>query len=106
MAKKKKAPEKPIDIYPKSIETFRKPDWELNNMKYNATEPSCFNGSVSIKKYKVTAELIEEPIEVYQERLEKLWIESDNWHHRGPLQFAANEIGYVYKGDFGEKRKK
>lgn len=104
MAKKKKSP--PVDVYPKSIETFRKPDWELNNMKYNATEPSCFNGAVSIKKYKVTAEIIEEAPEVYQQRLEKLWIESDNWHHRGPLQLAADEIGYVYKGDFVEKRKK
>lgn len=104
MAKKKKGA--PEDVYPKTIEVFRKVgDWELRNMEYNAKEPSCFNGNVSIKRYKVTVEIIEEPIEVYQERLEKLWIESDNHHHWAPLENFAASINYKFKGKFGENRK-
>lgn len=104
MAKKRKEVQR--DVYPKKIETFRKiSDWDLRNIQYNADKPDCFNGVVSIKRYKVTVELIEEPIEVYQERLEKLWVECDNWHHWNPLENAAKEIGYTFKGERGSQRK-
>lgn len=107
MAKKKKEIAKPVDVYPKTIETYRHiGEWELRNMEYNSKEPSCFNGVVNIRRYKVTVEIIEESVEVYQERLEKLWTESDNYHHYHPLASAAEEIKYEFKGAFGEKRKK
>ncbi|MEK6879597.1 MAG: hypothetical protein AABY22_08320 [Nanoarchaeota archaeon] len=55
-----------------SFETFsRIGDREIQDMKQN--QPSCFNSTVRILKYKVTCELIEEPKEVYAERLNKIW---------------------------------
>jgi hypothetical protein len=106
MAKKKKLPVKPVEVFPKTIETFRKiGDYELNGYSFNNNKPSCFNGNVSFKKYRVTIEIIDEPVEVYQERLEKLWVECDNFHHWTPLDEAAAEIGYTFKGERGSQRK-
>jgi hypothetical protein len=106
MAKKKRQLVKPVDVYPKVIETFRKiGDYELNGYSFNNKEPSSFNGNVSFKKYRVTVEIIDEPIEVYQERLEKLWVECNNYHQWGPLEYAAAEIGYTFKGERGSQRK-
>jgi len=86
-----------------SIETFRKiGSWELSNLTNK--EPSCFNRDVSFKKWKVTIEPIEEPIEVYQERLQKLWDECDNHHNWQPLKSAADSIGYTLSGSAGSKR--
>lgn len=100
MAKKKK--DIKLDTYPKTIETFRKiGDWELSNMRYNATEPKCFNGIVSIRRYKVIVEEIEEPIEILQERLEKLWLECNNSHHWEPLKQVAESLNYEFKGKRG-----
>jgi hypothetical protein len=106
MAKRKK-PAIPENVYPKVTETFRAiGDYELNGYSFNNTTPSCFNGIVSVKKYRITVEIIEEPIEVYHERLEKLWVESDNHHHYRPLEAAAAQIGYIFKEQFGSQRKK
>lgn len=105
MAKRKKSV-KPLDAYPKVVETFRQiGSYELSDYSFNNDQPNCFNGNVSIKKYRITVEVIEEPIEVYQERLEKLWLECDNWHHWGPLENAAAQIGYKFKGELGSQRK-
>jgi len=107
MAKNKKSSLNPIvkSIYPKQIETFREPSWELDNLSRNSPEPYCFNGIVAFKRYKITAEIIEEPIEVYQERLEALWANCDNHHHWLPLQAAASSIGYTFKSERGSQRK-
>lgn len=106
MAKKKKAQPIKEDIYPRSIETFRRvDDFDIRNIKYNSDGPSCFNGIVSIHKYRVTVEIIEEPVSVYEERLEKLWVECDNLHHWYPLELAAKGIGYTFKGECGSQRK-
>lgn len=106
MAKSKRL-KKETPKYPKIIETFRAiGDYELSGYTYNSKSPSCFNGNVNIHKYKITIEIVEEPIEVYQERLEKLWVESDNHHHYRPLQEAANKIGYQFKGQWGSQIKK
>lgn len=107
MAKRKNIPVKPVDVFPKVTETFRKiGDYELSGYSFNSNKPSCFNGAVAVKKYRITIEVIEEPIEVYQERLEKLWVESDNYHHHTPLKNAAEEFVYTFKGAFGSQRKK
>lgn len=53
----------------------------------------CFNGIVAVRKYRVTIEEVEEPVEVVAERLRKLWRESDNHHHTHPLLSAAKKIG-------------
>lgn len=88
-----------------SFDTFRKIGfYEQLNLKRE--EPTCFNGGVSIRKYKVTIELIEEPNEVLAERLQKLWDECDNHHHWTPLKNAALQIGYELKGSAGSLQKK
>jgi hypothetical protein len=90
MKKKKKTPALPA--YPKVIETYREPRWELDRLA--SSEPSAFNGIVQIRRYRVTAELIDEPIEVLRDRLRILWRESEpNTHHRGPMRTVAVQLG-------------
>ena len=74
------------------FETYRKIDGFIKN---NLVEenPSCFNSKVSARKYKVTIELIEEPQEVIQARIQKLWDECTNMHHRDPLREEAEKYG-------------
>ena len=87
-----------------TFETFRKiGSYEQHSLQSN--EPSCFNGCVNIRKYKVTIEPIEEPNEVLAERLQKLWDECDNHHNRLPLKNIAKEVGYELKGNAGSMRK-
>ncbi len=88
-----------------SFDTFRKIGlFEQHNLQIK--EPSCFNGNVNIRKYKITIEPIEEPNEVLAERLQKLWGECDNHHHWAPLKSAALQIGYELKGNAGSLWKK
>ncbi len=87
------------------FETFRdvRGFYDVRNMtSENAT---CFNGNVSVRKFRIRIELVDEPVEVIGERLEKLWVECDNHHHRAPLEAKAAAIGYTFKGKFGEARK-
>jgi len=88
-AKKKAAPE---PAYPKVVETYREPSWELRHLESRA--PTVFNGVVAIRRYRVTAELIEEPVEVLRDRLRKLWRQSEpNMHSRGPMRQVAEQLG-------------
>lgn len=87
-----------------TLETFRYiGDYEKGNL--TQLKPSCFNGIVRVKKYRITIEEIEEPNEVIAERLEKLWVECDNYHHYKPLLDAAKTIGYEFKGKFNSAKK-
>jgi len=87
------------------FETFRRiSSHEVSNLTFN--EPSSFNGDVKIIKYKVRVEQVEEPKEVYQERLQKLWDEEDNYHHYDPIKNMANRLDINLIGDFGNKRRK
>ena len=56
-------------------------------------EPSCFNGIVRVKKYKITIEEIKEPDGVIIDRLIKLRSNSTNSHDLMPLREAAAEYG-------------
>ena len=88
-----------------SFDTFRKIGlYEQHNLK--SKEPYCFNENVSIRKYKVTIEPIEESNDILAERLQKLWDECDNRHHWVPLRNAARQISYELKGNPGSLRKK
>lgn len=76
----------------RSFETFREiSDYTIDNLTFE--NPSCFNGDVRVIKYKVTIEKIEESIEVIQKRIQKLWDECDNWHHREPLRRIGKKYG-------------
>jgi len=89
--------------YPASIETFRSiAGYSLNALK--SDKPTCFNGVVNVVKYKVTVEVIEEPIEVIHARLQELWDKSDNHHHYDPIKQAAAKHGYELQGSHGNSR--
>lgn len=76
----------------RSFETFKKiSSYEETNLTRN--EPTCFNGMVSVRKYKVTIELIDEPTEIIQERIKKMWDENKNMHHTQPLRKEAKKYG-------------
>lgn len=75
-----------------SFETFREiGTYEVGQMKQEA--PSCWNGIVRVEKYRVTLEKLEEPADVIRARLQKMWDECDNHHHRGPLMRAGLKHG-------------
>jgi len=88
------------------FETFRRlGSFEIGRLTEN--QPSCFNGNVAIRKYRVTIEEIEEPKEALQGRLLKLWHECDNHHHWQPLKCAAGELGIeLNTNEAGKDRKK
>lgn len=78
--------------FPISFETFDRPSsFAIGGMK--KAEPSCFNGVVEVRRYRVTIELVDEPREVIVERLKKIWLECSNYHHWQPLERAAVEFG-------------
>ena len=80
----------------RTFETFDK----INGYRESqliSKDPSCFNGIVSVRKYRVTIELIDEPMNVIHARLQKMWDECDNSHHWGPLREAAKEYGLELK---------
>lgn len=80
----------------KEIETFRQlGNYELDHM--TISEPSCFNGKVSVRRYRVTVEEIIEDDSVIAERIQTLWDNSKNHHEWDPLRAAAEKIGYKIK---------
>jgi hypothetical protein len=95
MAKKRemKKPE-----YPKVYHTFNPRAFEPF---FHKCDPSCFNGSVDVIQYKITIEVVDEPIEIIHERLEKMWRECDNWHHWQPLETAAKKYNYQFQSKRG-----
>ena len=74
------------------FETFREIDKYTQNILLEEA-PSCFNGIVSVKKYKITIEEIKEPDGVIIDRLIKLRSNSTNSHDLMPLREAAAEYG-------------
>lgn len=94
MKRKIKTAEIPDKI---SFETFfdHRGSYYVSNM--TEKEPSCFNGKVSVRKFRVTIELIDEPVEVIQERIRQLWGKCDNSHHWVPLQYMGKKYGIELK---------
>ena len=62
-------------------------------------EPSCFNGDVCVRKYKVSVDLVDEPLDVIQSRIQKMWDECDNSHHWGQLRAEAHNYGLTLSFD-------
>lgn len=87
-AKKKIALKSPEPEYPQVSEMY----WIPFDFRHGPVvgHPSCANGDVRIEKYRITIEKVEEPKEVYQERLVRLWRENErNWYHSDPMRYAA-----------------
>jgi hypothetical protein len=82
----------PEPAYPRVVETYQDPSWTLGRLV--ASEPTAFNGDVRIRRYRVTIERIEEPVEVLRDRLRALWRTSErNSHHWAPMRRVARELG-------------
>ena len=98
MPPRKKPMQKRPEPEPKQrvFETFRRiSSYEIGSMTRNC--PTCFNGSVEVKRYRVTIEEIEEPDDVIRERLQKLWDECNNYNNRDPLRSVAMRYGLDLK---------
>ena len=99
MLKKDQEPE-----FPKVIETFCEP-WRSSI--HVEKEPSCFNSVVSVRRYRVTIEEIDEPREVIAARVLQLIHDCDNLHHYDPLKVAASkyDLDVDFCKEFGKNRK-
>lgn len=74
-----KAPAAPkVDAYPKVFDHYGDPRWMLRNA---GNQPSCFNGVVDIERYQIRVEKIDEPDEVIEARLKRLWRTTERNHH-------------------------
>lgn len=90
----------------KVFETFRDiGDYEIMQLTQN--EPSCFNGMVRVKKYRVTIEEVAEFDSVIISRINKLWRECNNSHHLSVLRDYSKKFGFELRIDeFGVDRKR
>ena len=79
--------------FPLVLETYRKPDAYVVDVLMRK-DPFVFDSEVSVRRWRVTFEAIEEPVEVLMERIEKLRRETQNHHHWRPLHAAARELGF------------
>ena len=78
-------------------------EYDVDNLKWYST-PYCFNETISIRKRKVTIEIIDEPREVLIERVQGMWDECDNIHYRPLIKAEAKKLNYVLINSSGSKR--
>lgn len=86
------------------VEMFQDPRWWLHDRSQNS-EPSCVN-FLSFRKWRVTAEIIDEPIEVLRERLQELWENNTNHYRQAELEKAAEALGITLEDRMGAKSKR
>ena len=77
---------------PLEFETFR-PLGFGDQISFLQKEPSAFNEMIRVIKYRITVEPIEEPVEVYRERLRELWRKNTNHYNCRPLVEAGKKYG-------------
>lgn len=86
-----------IDPLPRSRDGFATGTaQEIVTSRYAHVEdhPRVFNGQLSLRRFRITVEVINEPIDVLRDRLRKLWRESEpNIHARSIMHEAARELG-------------
>jgi hypothetical protein len=88
-----------LATWPKVAETYEDPSRAMHRQGFSSVlllheQPSCVNADLRLRRYRITAELIEESIEVLRERLRKLWRETDrNTHYWDTMREAAVELG-------------
>lgn len=100
MAAKWKAPGLPA-----TFEVFGNPlNWIRS--QFRKEKPSCCNGIVSFRSYRITVEEIPESREVLIKRLCDLWYRGEhNMHHVQPLRAAAGELGFEFTGHMSRSPK-
>ena len=83
--------------FPIVVETFQALGaYEIGKLRQ---DPSCWNRNVSVEKFRITIEKVDEPVEAIHERIKKLWRECENHHHVWPLKSAAAKHGLVLDDD-------
>ncbi len=76
----------------KQIEVFGLPnDYLLGQL--GKREPTIWNGQVSVKRYRVTVEEIEEPAEVLKERLLALLMQRGHIENANSIRAEAKRLG-------------
>ena len=76
-----------------SFTTFRDIGaFEINQIRQD--QPSCCNGIVRVRQYRVTVELVDEYLDVIIARLQKMFDETTNIHHRQSLIEEARKYNY------------
>ncbi len=85
--------------YPRVYELFNDFGYELGRASSGVPAPSCGNGDVSIRRFRITVELIDEPKEVLADRLRMLWRRTRNHHDSDTLRSAAARLGIVLDRD-------
>ena len=82
----------PEPKFPRTYETYGDPRYAIE--RHYRPEPTAFNGIIEIRRYRITVELIDEPVEVLRERLKKLWRETERSMHRwDPMRAEALKLG-------------
>lgn len=72
--------------------TFRNVDtYAIGQMTQDA--PSSFNGMARVRRYRVTVELLDEPIETIRARIVDLWERCNNHHQWGGIEAEAARYG-------------
>jgi hypothetical protein len=102
---KEKSKSKDKGPFKEEFETFK----NINNIPlYHMCQdkPTCFNGTVSIRRYRVLIQEIMEPREVLQERLQALWETERNYLSIESMQAYAAELGMTLTGAMGSKASK
>jgi len=75
----------------RSFETFTEIG-PYEQRQLTSSKPFCHNGRLGIQKYKITIEVIDEPVEVIHGRIRELW-KVKNHHHVGALRAVAKKYG-------------
>lgn len=85
------------------FETFREVgSYEAHS--WTQSEPSAMNRRCRVRKYRVTIELVDEPLEAIQERITQLYIDCDNWHNIGCIVAEAKKYGLTEDDLRGAKK--
>ena len=76
----------------KDFETYNEIS-EYTKINLISNEPTCFNGMVRVRRYKVSVELIDEDEDIIRARIQKLWDECSNTHNWDGLKSEAKKYG-------------
>jgi hypothetical protein len=75
------------------VETYRDPSYTLSDIGHSSG-PSVGNGELRVRRYRVTAELIDEPLDVLRQRVTDLWeTTASNHHDWDAFKIAWSELG-------------
>jgi hypothetical protein len=76
----------------RSFDTFQWLDgYRESQMRQD--EPYVWNGMVGVRKFRITVEPVDEPVDVLRQRVQDLWDKCDNHHNWQPLQAVATSLG-------------